>query len=260
MKNIIILIPLLWLAAALLAGSCKRPEEAKPVVVEPELITYYLPSSGPFASTEIQTDTFYILEFVEFKVNLKYDTYEYRVGSDPRIFSNANFKLRFLGQPGDYSIRFIGSRKNENEVVIDTIYKNIHIFNDWMKLPIYGKYAGKYEDGTADTIELIILPEGQFGYSHRDEPSQYSHRVYSIHCDKWDGQVVNAASNSFETFFWSTHNDCDISIALKKVYNTNEVEGFVYRGSFQTHLSFGNIHEFNAHRENNKLKFRGKRI
>ncbi|MFN0214170.1 MAG: hypothetical protein ACKVT2_07930 [Saprospiraceae bacterium] len=75
------------------------------------------------------------------------DTYEWKIGSDPRIFTEKEFSL-YIDVFGDIPIRLITTKKNifnncfPDDVGRDTFYRTLHIANYNLIAPIYGKYLG----------------------------------------------------------------------------------------------------------------------
>lgn len=112
-----------------------------------------------------ETDTALTIQFVRFSALEKYDSYEWKIGYDERLFTDSTFTLNFalgsvnLGER--LPIRFIGKRAPRVDCFpyddgIDTLVKSLVIVSKY-ESPILGLYRGVHLDEPADSFDVHIF-------------------------------------------------------------------------------------------------------
>lgn len=113
---------------------------------------------------KFETDTFVSNQSVEFAAAERYDSYEWHIGSDARIWTDSAFRLGFparevtLGAP--LPITLIAKRApniscTPTDDGVDTLTKHIVIILDYDS-PILGEYKGVHTDSPLDTFNVRI--------------------------------------------------------------------------------------------------------
>ena len=127
------------------------------------------PSVGVYA-TAFQIDTFWPTNNIYFKALHENDTYEWKIGTDARTFTQRLFTLTFdPNLTGNIPVRLITTRKvpagcAAGDVVRDTFYQNLFLveyFSNRDKLPILGTYRG-YDNDLKDSLFTITIGYNEF--------------------------------------------------------------------------------------------------
>jgi hypothetical protein len=99
------------------------------------------------------------------------DTYEWKIGYDPRVFTDKTFPL-YINVPGDITIRLVTTKKHfinqcfTGNTTRDTSYRTIHIAKYDQIAPIYGKYLGHdVQNPAAQYVVEIKSPQEAGVYS-----------------------------------------------------------------------------------------------
>ncbi len=99
-----------------------------------------------------------------FAADERYDSYEWQIGSDSRVWTGSRFSLRFPGREVVYGepipIRFIGRRKPDTTCFrgddgVDTAYRYMVPLPP-TRSPLLGSYHGAHVDDPADTFTVTI--------------------------------------------------------------------------------------------------------
>ncbi len=156
-----------------------------------------------------QIDTSYPKD-IWFRALHKNDTYEWKIGSDPRTFTEKEFAL-YIDVPGNIQVRLITTKKIINQNCFpnddgrDTFYTNLYIAPFTQIAPIYGRFLG--HDQHNPSLEYIVeikspqtagvyngvygLPEGCLKLSNPSLPS--------IMYGSWrNGVIADGEINCFE--------------------------------------------------------------
>jgi|GEM_PF-849524 len=153
------------IAAALLLFGCGTHtvvtpdpcEGARPVTAR--FTIYEVLESG----TKAPSDTT-VNGMVLFAADERYDSYEWQIGSDTRIWRDSAFSLRFTLRDAPDSIpipiRFIGRRKPDTTCFpdddgVDTAYRELLPLSDPAS-PLLGAYHGAHVDDPTDTFTVAI--------------------------------------------------------------------------------------------------------
>lgn len=113
-----------------------------------------------------EVDTTFTNQDLFFEALYNADTYEWHIGTDPRIFREKKFVLYFpyLSAPTDIDITLISCKQPPNNctgVVCDTVSRRIHLFfsngADSSSLVI-GKFRGVDSDAPSDSFTIEIPP------------------------------------------------------------------------------------------------------
>jgi hypothetical protein len=163
---------LLWGALIVAVASC-RPEEVAP----PDCTTGLKPSSNPIefylearrGEPFAYEDTMCGSPYVFFNSKTTYESYEWRVGTDPRVWTARRFELQFQNYVGTVDIRLIGRRKarpecQSGDVGIDTFTRRLTILPR-LDVPIFGRYNGTIlEEPGAPFFEIKVGDDFNLGY------------------------------------------------------------------------------------------------
>jgi hypothetical protein len=110
-----------------------------------------------------QVDTIYMPTFIDagtvsFAATGTYDSVQWRIGNDDRIFDATKFGLRFENVLGEVSVKFIGFRKPYSACAAakssDTLIKKFYLKNGLN--PIIGYYQGAFLSNPQDTFTVRI--------------------------------------------------------------------------------------------------------
>jgi hypothetical protein len=113
----------------------------------------------------IESDTALSINGVRFSALDRYDTYEWHVGYDTRVFSDSSFQLLFrleqvkLGE--QLPITFIGKRTPRTECFpnddgVDTLTKYLTIISKYDS-PVLGQFRGSNLDAPSDSFTVEIF-------------------------------------------------------------------------------------------------------
>ena len=86
-------------------------------------------------------------------------TYEWKIGTDPTVFTSRKFRLVF-GSPAEIDVRLIVKKKDNcvsGASLIDTLTKRLVIRNTTERDIFNGKYHGYLESNIKDTFNITIL-------------------------------------------------------------------------------------------------------
>jgi hypothetical protein len=88
-------------------------------------------------------------------------TYEWKIGTDPTVFTSRKFRLSF-DSPAEIDVRLIVKKKDNcvsGASLTDTLTKRLVIRNTRAKDILTGKYHGYLESNVKDTFDITILNE-----------------------------------------------------------------------------------------------------
>jgi hypothetical protein len=115
-------------------------------------------------AAKVATDTV-VFGPVLFSADERYDSYEWRIGTDSRVWSDSSFGLAFWQRDADEGVpipvQFVGRRAPQtdcfpNDDGVDTIVRYlvpVSLYNS----PILGSYRGYRTDDTTDVYEVDIF-------------------------------------------------------------------------------------------------------
>lgn len=119
--------------------------------------------SGDFSILEnvgdslVQTDTALRYNYITFRAEGNYDSYEWKIGNDPRTFTDKEVRLLFTEAEGKINVTLKSKKTKDScfpEAPIEaTITKSVYVV-DWAYAPIIGKYLGFFK--STPTIQDII--------------------------------------------------------------------------------------------------------
>jgi hypothetical protein len=147
-----------------ISGSCRRdrdnPCEGK---VQPKAEFQILET---LSDTAFEADTIFRDNFAGFKVLTSYDSVLWKLGNDPRDFTQQGFSLSFYGTLGTVPVTFRGYKRpattcfpadngmymaTRNLTLVEQIQKPILTVS-----PLIGKYQGSFTNTPNDTFTLRI--------------------------------------------------------------------------------------------------------
>lgn len=148
----------------LVSGSCRRnhdnPCEGKVIPKAEFRILETL------SDTAFEADTIFRDNFVGFKALTQYDSVLWRLGNDPRNFTQQEFSLSFYGTLGTVPITFAGYKKPITNCFpgdngIYTAIRNITMVEQIEKpiltlSPLIGNYLGSFTNNPSDTFTVRI--------------------------------------------------------------------------------------------------------
>ena len=117
-------------------------------------------SSDWFPNFTMETDTMILGNNMVFTaLDETASTYEWKVGFDPRTFSESQFHLSFEDTT-TIEVRLIVTKTKHSECFTeaelrDTVVKQMHV-HDWKTAPTYGKYVGNLEIEGREPKEIEI--------------------------------------------------------------------------------------------------------
>lgn len=101
-----------------------------------------------------------------FSANERYDSYEWQIGYDTRVWTDSSFSLRFGSNSGvpkgePLPVRFIGRRQPNSSCFpdddgIDTAFRKLVLMHAYTS-PILGSYRGVHLDEPLDTFTVEIF-------------------------------------------------------------------------------------------------------
>ncbi|MFZ5971553.1 MAG: hypothetical protein ACOYXA_08160 [Bacteroidota bacterium] len=111
--------------------------------------------------TLIVSDTVITENFVVFKADSDYVSYEWKIGDDPRTFDTKEVTLRFMQPETTVPIRLIAKWAPDKQCFpeddgVDTVYRYLTVVDKKLN-PIFGKYRGALVSNPQNvyTIEII---------------------------------------------------------------------------------------------------------
>jgi len=118
----------------------------------------------------VAADTVLFGNFISFAADKKYDSYQWRIGTDARVWRDSVVRLRFEKAEGDVPVYLIVHGKPNtacfaNDDGIDTVKKILHVAGGWEKTRVLGNYHGHNTDAPRDTFTFSIEYKdlGDFG-------------------------------------------------------------------------------------------------
>jgi hypothetical protein len=134
---------------------CKEIESLAGSFTMGERITNY---GG--VDTVIVSDTVITENFVVFRADTTYESYEWKIGDDLRTFTSREVSLRFMQPQSSVQIRLIAKWKPNKTCFpqddgVDTVYKYLTVVDKKLN-PIFGKYEGALVSNPIDfyTVEI----------------------------------------------------------------------------------------------------------
>lgn len=151
--------------ATLFFFSCKKNKTERPCDIT------QMPS-GKFVTKEILGDTSFIADtifrnnYVQFQTLDNYESVNWKLGSDPRDWTNQNFQLSFINALGEVPINFLG-RKTANTLCFPQdngkygSSQNLVLLEQSEKptltiSPLVGRYKGTFTNNATDTFIMRI--------------------------------------------------------------------------------------------------------
>lgn len=156
---------LLFAALLLFISSCKKKHEANPCegLTQPK---------AEFAFKEILTDTAFYADtifrdnYVNFVASKPYQSVLWKIGSDPRDFTSADFNLSFINFLGTLNVNFTGKATPNTQCfpADNGVYagmKQLTVVEQFEKpiltlSPMIGRYRGAFTDKPSDTFTVRI--------------------------------------------------------------------------------------------------------
>lgn len=164
MKKIVLFLSLLLFSVILISSTCRKKPinpcegETKP--------------TGQFVIKELIGDTAFVADtvfrdnYVQFEASENYESYTWRVGSDPRTWTARDFTLSFHNMLGTLPITFTGTKQPNDfcfpgDNGIYTSVKNFTMVEQVQKplvtiSPLVGKYKGYFTDNPTDTFTVRL--------------------------------------------------------------------------------------------------------
>lgn len=153
------------LSFLLCAFSCRK-NEVKPVdpcaAAKPFEPDFYIQEE--VGDSLIKTDKVLQYGFVVFEAAETYDSYEWKIGEDPRSFTERKVRLLFTDTIKSIEVQLIATKKASacfpTDKTVDTIRKNFSVIQ-WREAPIIGAYVGSFEStpGIMDTVKVVLIPQ-----------------------------------------------------------------------------------------------------
>jgi hypothetical protein len=165
---------LLLVALTLLLCSCNDPDAPAPCADLPladTLVKIYNTGAGIAVIVEYPEQLEYIrkdgdstlLGTIEFSVPTDvYDSVQWRVGTNPEVFTQNKFRLFFDTDTGPIRVQFVGFRQpadprcNSNDTGRDTVVRHMRLLAD-EDAPILGKFWGALDSAPLDSFEINTL-------------------------------------------------------------------------------------------------------
>lgn len=143
-------------------------EGVKPVVANFD--TYEDLTDFKNGTVRTKTDTFVHETGVTFKAEEDYDTYEWHIGYDDRVWTKKEFHLGFpdteVKDGESILVTFIGRRKVNKECLpnddgVDTLKKKI-VIRSQKNSKVFGKYIGGFTSNPKDTFTVEVLLRDEY--------------------------------------------------------------------------------------------------
>ncbi len=117
--------------------------------------------------TLLVSDTVLTFNRVEFSADETYDSYEWNIGDDPRVFSDRKVTLFFETPESNLEIRLIAKRNPNtgcfpDDDGIDTLVRRLTVI-ERLENPVFGKYFGYLEDSPNDSFQVSIIYSDLWG-------------------------------------------------------------------------------------------------
>ncbi len=208
MKNLIYIISAMCCVVLL---SCCSDTTAPDPCSGSEPVTAHFTMYEGLYNKKAPADTVLAWNTVVFAADKKYDSYQWRIGTDARVWSDSLVSLRFEEAIGDVPIRLIVHGKPNttcfaNDDGIDTLTKILHVINRATPR-VTGFYHGYNTDAPRDTFtfSLQYLDLGAFGMRYvlnnlnkgcmepvPDGPNRVlldvGYRAFQFHSSGWTGR------------------------------------------------------------------------
>lgn len=168
---------LLLLVGIFFVWSCKpkKDPEPDPCAGKVPFKADFKMTPGFFGDSLMPTDEFY-RESIKFIALDNYETYQWKIGDDPRTFTTKQVALNFQNASGgDYLVQLIATRKASgcfpNEKIKDTVRKTfkIHVFptatgttQDSSLITYVGRWRGSYTDAPNQMLTIPIALYGNY--------------------------------------------------------------------------------------------------
>lgn len=162
MKTIIPILSLFLFSFITIFPSCRKKQENPCIgLTKP---------SGQFVTKELIGDTAFIADtifrdnYVQFQALDNYESVTWKLGSDPRIWTDPEFSLSFLTAMGTIPINFTGKKipntqcfpgdngtytSSKNLTLVEQVQKPLVTIS-----PLVGRYKGYFTDKPADTFTV----------------------------------------------------------------------------------------------------------
>ncbi len=120
-----------------------------------------------------------------FTAKQELDSYQWRIGNDPRLFGGKKFAMEFEKQMQFVDVQLIGWKKEPDQKCFpkdsggDTVKKRVYFYKneEW---PVLGKYNGYYESNPNDTFTITV------GYFPSTTPALKYYAVRGLKNDIYD--------------------------------------------------------------------------
>ncbi len=116
--------------------------------------------------TVIVSDTVITENFVVFRADTTYESYEWKIGDDQRTFTTREVSLRFMQPESSVQIRLIAKWKPNQTCFphddgVDTVYKYLTVVDKYAN-PILGTYRGSLANNPSDIFDVTVSRENYF--------------------------------------------------------------------------------------------------
>ncbi|MEL6626649.1 MAG: hypothetical protein AAFQ83_04985 [Bacteroidota bacterium] len=123
-------------------------------------LRYYDSERNGFGDTLVSRDTMRVGTRVKFVAPEGYDTYEWKVGKDPRTFDEPTVSLLFTEPEGRVRVQLIVTSERQTNCLSpterrDTLEKSFTIV-PFQTAPIFGRYRGVLDSAPADSFDVSL--------------------------------------------------------------------------------------------------------
>jgi hypothetical protein len=162
---------------------------------------------------------------LSFSTTIAYESYQWQIGNDPRIFTEKSLQMDFRGESEmKIRVRFIGRRKIDSlcfpkDDGLDTLQRDIYLVDKW---PLYGTYRGADTSNPGVYREVRIYRDTVFK-GETDKPLVIPLIVGLV--NNWDEFETKPSRrwNSFNltssNFFWISSSEVIAPEYSKGYYN-----------------------------------------
>ncbi len=185
---------------------CLMAKVANAEFVILDSLRYY---SSDFGAA-LPVDTMWTFAAIHFRALHENDTYEWKVGTDNRVFTQREFKLDFYSDAiGNIPVRLITTRKSQPDCISgddgrDTFYRNLFLVDylaNYQKIPIFGSFKGYNEDqkDSVFTIKIFNTEFKDFGI-YGFPKGCYDEKITGVYQDmipSWKGFVATPFACTF---------------------------------------------------------------
>lgn len=114
----------------------------------------------------LQSDTTITGNFVAFEASEDYDSYEWKIGVDPKTFTTKKVSLLFLYPENRIAVRLIATKKTNKQCFpkddgIDTLVKYFTVIDRGAN-PVYGNYNGHLTANPDDKFDIQVTHDQWF--------------------------------------------------------------------------------------------------